>query len=82
MAGELAEERARLLLSPPRSVTVGERVERVAALDNAIALLRHKRAISPDQYQAALVDTVGNYRVTQTPGGRRGGDGQPGRAGA
>lgn len=63
VAGELAEERARLLLSPPRSVTVGERVERVAVLDNAIALLRLKRAISPAQYQAALVDTVGNYRA-------------------
>jgi hypothetical protein len=40
IAGELAQERARLLLAPPRSLSVGERVERVAGLDNALALLR------------------------------------------
>ncbi|MCL4299187.1 MAG: hypothetical protein KJ077_25850 [Anaerolineae bacterium] len=40
IAGDLAEERAALLLFPSRSISTAERVERVAVLDNAIALLR------------------------------------------
>ncbi len=63
VAGGLAEERAGLLLSPPKSITVGERVERVAILDNALALLRLKRAINEAQYRAALVDTVCRRRA-------------------
>jgi hypothetical protein len=58
MAGELAEERADLLLSPPQSLTVAERVERVAILDNALAWLRLRRAINEEQYHAALVGVL------------------------
>jgi hypothetical protein len=65
LAADLAKERAKLLLTPPKSVSVGERVERVAVLDNAIALLRLKRAINAQQYQAALVDTVCELRTQQ-----------------
>ncbi len=55
---ELAGERARLLLNPPRSLPVGERVERVAVLDNALALLRLKRVINEDAYREAVIDTL------------------------
>ena len=57
-AGLMAEERARLLLAPPSSLTVAERVERVAILDNALALMRLKRAIDEREYQAALVGVL------------------------
>jgi hypothetical protein len=67
VASELAEERATLLLSPPRSMTVGERVERVAILDNALALMRLKRAIDDQQYRAALVDIPCSLRPGPPP---------------
>lgn len=58
VADQLAEERAALLLFPPKSISVAERVEQIAVLDNAIALLRLRRAINDTQYRAAVVDTV------------------------
>lgn len=67
IAGDLAEERAALLLFPPRSISAAERVERVAVLDNAIALLRLKQAIDDSQYRFAVVDTVCNLREGAIP---------------
>lgn len=58
VAGQLAEERAALLLFPPKSISAAERVERIAVLDNAIALLRLRQVINDAQYRAAIVDTV------------------------
>ncbi len=58
VAGQLAEERAALLLFPPKSISAAERVERIAVLDNAIALLRLRQVINDAQYRAAIVDAV------------------------
>jgi hypothetical protein len=62
-ATELALERARLLVAPPKSMTVGERVERVAVLDNALALMRLGGVIDEKQYRSALVDAVCRQRA-------------------
>jgi hypothetical protein len=66
-AGALAEERTELLISPPKSIPVGERVERIAILDNALALLRLKRAITAAQYRAALVEIVCRRQAALPP---------------
>ena len=59
-ARDLADARVRLLnltrsTSGSKALTVGERVERLAILDNAIALLRQRGRISEAQYRAALL---------------------------
>lgn len=58
VATDLALERARLLVAPPTSLTMGERVERVAVLDNALALLRLRGVLNEKQYRAALIEAV------------------------
>ena len=65
--GALAEERAVLLLRPSKSIGAAERVERVAILDNAIALLRLKQIITDQQYRAAVVDTVYAWKNSPAP---------------
>lgn len=51
-----ADERARLLLSPPASLSVAERVERIAAIDDAVALLRRRGDLDDAGYRRALID--------------------------
>lgn len=51
-----AGERARLLLSPPARLSVAERVERIAAIDGALALLRRRGDLDDATYYSALVD--------------------------
>ena len=58
----LAEERARLLNTPPGWLSVAERVERIAVLDDALAVMRREKALNEAQYRAALVDTPWGFK--------------------
>ena len=56
IARELAAERTRLLLRPPRALSVAERVERLAALDMALARLRREKHLSAGEFRFAVID--------------------------
>ena len=58
IAQPIAEERARLILSPDEKMSVAERSEHILILDSALALLRARGEISNEQYRVAVVDTL------------------------
>ncbi|MEM7028986.1 MAG: hypothetical protein AAF629_05295 [Chloroflexota bacterium] len=64
----IAQQRAKLLLHPPKSLTMGERVERVAILDNVLALLRQQNRMSEAQYRDAMLNVAIHYsKRSQAP---------------
>lgn len=58
IARNIAAERTRLLLYPPRSLSVAERTERLAALDAALVQLRREKRLSERAFRYAVIDAV------------------------
>ena len=58
IARRLVNERNHLLLHPPRSLSVAERMERLGTLDMALLQLRREKKLSAAAFRFALIDSL------------------------